>query len=743
MCLLRIHAVSIVAKFIVPYMIMTLFLSCFFKIHWSFAEENISKQPLPMEDEVPWKITAEESLIYKEKEALFIARGNVVLKKGDQSLQAQEVTYNEKKGIATVSGHVRLETAGEILTAERGVFHLNERTGKVYNGRLFLKQNHYYISGDVLEQLNKDTYAITRCRLTTCDGTSPAWSITGSHVRVTVEGYGRVKHAAFWIRTLPFLYVPYMMFPTKGERQTGLLPPRAGYSALNGLDMEVPFFWAISDQTDATFYQRYLVKRGYMQGLEFRYIYDENSKGVFLYDRISDKKEKDLNDPDDINISPLPRTNSTRYWFRSRTDQDLPIGLVARLDADYVSDQDYLREFEGELFGWEGRPQLAEVWGRPFEERRSPYRRSALRLSRDGEGYSFQGGSTYYQKPADPPDDETPQPLASMSFDLLQEQVLNLPIFFSFPSEYDYIWREAGIEGNRVSLFPELTFPLWVGNYLQFEPSFRYDYTMQRFDDLQGDKQFQDRSAYEVRVSSLTKLERIYETNWSTATRLNHRIWPVLSYTYRVPQEEDNPSPWFEPIDAVGRTNKLSFCLENFLDARLENMKGDITYRQWATLDLCQGYDVDEAMRDDDLGPKRPFDPLNATMTVRPISNIYFRGIANWDYYEHEISSGELSSTLSLERPGGRKGSLQLDYGFIRGQSKNLNMYLDVHLSPRFSAGTSLKRDIILGEDIETGYWVGYNSQCWGTRLVVERVDNVLRYMVNINLLGLGDVTRQ
>jgi len=743
MLLQRIHAVSIVARLIIPYIALTLFLLCFFKIHWSFAEERISKRPLPKEEEIPWKMTAEESLIYREKEGLYIAKGNVVFTKGDQSLQAQEAIYNKKTGIATVSGNVRFESGEELLTAERGVFDLKDRTGRVFIGRLFLKQNHYYLSGDVLEKLTEDTYAIKNCRLTTCDSTHPAWSITGSKVRVTIEGYGRIKHAAFWARSLPFLYVPYMIFPAKRERQTGLLPPRLGYSSRNGIDSEVPFFWAISDQTDATFYQRYLGRRGYMQGLEFRYIYDENSKGVFLYDTLSDRKDKDLNDPDDVKISPFSRTNSTRYWLRSRMDQDLPIGLVARLDADYVSDQDYLREFEGELYGYEARPALAADWGRPFEERKSPLRRSALRLSRDGERYSLQGGTSYHQRPEDPTDDETPQPLGGMSFDLLQEPVLNLPIFFSIESDYDHIWRDVGIKGNRLSISPELTVPLWLGKYVQIEPSFRYAYTMQWFDDDQGDKDYHDRKAHEARVSSLTKLERTYETNWSRAKRLKHRIWPVLSYTYRGHQDEDDESPWFELIDVEGRTNNISFSLENYLDARLENNKGDITYRQWATLNLYQSYDFDEAMGDDELVQKRPFDPLNATMTVTPFSNIYFRGVANWNHYEHEITSGALSSTLSLERSGGKKGSLQIDYGFVRGRSKTLNGYLNVNLSPRLSAGTSLKRDIILGENIESGYWFGYNSQCWGVRLVAEKVDDVSRYMVNINLLGLGDVTGQ
>ena len=79
MLLQRIHAVSIVARLIIPYMVLTLFMSCFFKINWSFAEERISKKPFPNEEEVPWEITAEESLIYREKEGLYFAKGNVVI----------------------------------------------------------------------------------------------------------------------------------------------------------------------------------------------------------------------------------------------------------------------------------------------------------------------------------------------------------------------------------------------------------------------------------------------------------------------------------------------------------------------------------------------------------------------------------------------------------------------------------------------------------------------------------------
>ena len=159
-------------------------------------------------------------------------------------------------------------------------------------------------------------------------------------VRSSHEGYGKIKNAALRVRETPFFFIPYFIFPAKNQRQTGFLPPGLGYSSRNGAEIEVPFFWAISDQADATFYERFMSERGFMQGLEARYVAEEDSKGIFLFDVLSDKVEsKDLGDPDQASLSPFARTNQTRYWLRGRMDQALPLDVAARFDADYVSDQ--------------------------------------------------------------------------------------------------------------------------------------------------------------------------------------------------------------------------------------------------------------------------------------------------------------------------------------------------------------------------------------------------------------------
>jgi LPS-assembly protein len=709
------------------------------------AADALRKARLLMTDEGPWEISA-KTLTYNHKEKIYIAEGDVVITKNGQFLQAQKATYDVDSGDVEALGDIRLKSGDDILTGERGSFNLKTKAGRMDNGHLFLSGNNYYLSGEIIEKLNGDTYRLKGCKLTTCDGDSPAWSITGAEVEVTIEGYGKIKHAAFRVRDVPILYFPYMMFSAKTKRQTGLLLPNLGYSGRNGVDTEVPFFWAISDQTDATFYQRYMSKRGYMQGLEFRYLSDEDSKGDFLFDILSDRKDKkDMNNIEELKISPYERTNSTRYWFRSRVDQDLSPELTARLDVDLVSDQDYLKEFESGLFGFEARPNLAEEFGRPLEEERSPTRRSAFRLSRDSENYSLQAASSYSQRPEDPDPNETPQTLGSLNFILLPEKLMNLPIYFNLESDYDYVWRDEGEKGHRISISPELRFPLWLfDRYLEFEPRIRYLFNSQWINDSAEEENHLSKGAYEVGARLAASAERIYNLGWMNTTKLKHKISPVLSYAYQVRHDDEGQSPWFEPIennfgiDKIG--NLISLSLDNFFDARIENKKGHAYYRRWATFSLSQAYNIDEARRNENPEiEKKPFAPLTASLSVYPTSALDLSWTTAWDHYEKEIPYTILSLNLTVDRSGGRQDLYSIDYMDNQTGQSSLNYWIEVNLAYGFSVGSSLARDMDLGENISNRYWLQYMSQCWGVKLIGEREDDETSIMLQFHLLGLGD----
>jgi LPS-assembly protein len=70
------------------------------------------------------------------------------------------------------------------------------------------------------------------------------------------------KHARLRIRGIPVLYTPYINFPIDDRRKSGFLVPSIGSSDDNGFELITPYYWNIAPNLDATFYPRYMSKRG-------------------------------------------------------------------------------------------------------------------------------------------------------------------------------------------------------------------------------------------------------------------------------------------------------------------------------------------------------------------------------------------------------------------------------------------------------------------------------------------------
>jgi hypothetical protein len=264
---------------------------------------------------------------------------------------------------------------------------------------------------------------------------------------------------------------------------------------------------------------------------------------------------------------------------------------------------------------------------------------------------------------------------------------------------------------------------------------------MQWLDDNPDNIDIQSRDAYQFQTRFSTSAERIYGFEWDQVKKLKHKIVPSLTYRYRVHKDENLYKPWFEPIDAEGKVNLVTLSIENFVDVRKEDKKGNIDYAQWGTLSLSQGYDIDEAGRDyEPWRKKEPFEPLVGILTFMPFPSLDLDAEVHWDHYREAVLFSDFSLELRIDRSGGRKDSYQIDYTYFKDGSKGFNYNLNVNLIYGFSAGSSLSRDVELGQDIERSYWLGYTSQCWAIKLMLEKSDEESTIMVHFNLLGLGDL---
>jgi LPS-assembly protein len=476
-----------------------------------------------------------------------------------------------------------------------------------------------------------------------------------------------------------------------------------------------------------------------MQGVEYRYVADQDSKGVFLADVLDDKKEKELSDSEQLGISPFVRANDTRYWLRGRSDQVLPMGLKAKMDLDYVSDQDYLREFQGGLYGFQARPDLLNEFGRPLEESTSPYRRSALRLERSRDDYSLQAMTAYYERVEDPALDDTSPALASVDFNLLPRPLFRSPLFFRFNTNYSNLWREKGMEGQEVSVTPAISYPMWLGRYLEFEPSFAYARNTQWVEGDALEDKNQSRDLYDFGMRLGTHLEKAFDVQWGDVKRLKHKFSPSLIYNYRRYNLRKEFEPLFDPLVRDGTFNQIALSLDNLLDMRKENSKGDVTYGQWGRVNLVQGYNIEKP-----TGSRVPetekgdFLPLLGFLSISPAYPLTFQAEAEWDYYEQAVSYADVSLELTIKRSGGKQDTYGLDYQYLKNGNKGLNLSFNINLLYGLSVGASQSRDLRENEGVQSRYYLDYQSQCWGVRIISENLAGLDSFMVLFRLVGLG-----
>ncbi len=146
-----------------------------------------------------------DNIAYDEERDVVTASGNVVVRYEGNTLTADTVALDRKTNIATAEGNVVLRGEKDMIEGARAVFNTQNRRGVVYQGKMFLAENHFYLEGTTIEKRGEETYRATDAAMTTCDGDVPDWRIRSSEMDVTADGYGTLKHGKFYVSDVPIL----------------------------------------------------------------------------------------------------------------------------------------------------------------------------------------------------------------------------------------------------------------------------------------------------------------------------------------------------------------------------------------------------------------------------------------------------------------------------------------------------------------------------------------------------------
>jgi LPS-assembly protein len=716
---------------------------------------------LNLEDsELPVTLDA-DVIRYDDATQQYVAEGNVVIQRADLELRADTVRFDYSSMQVIASGNIQVRAGEDVLAGSRLELDLARRTGTLTGGYLFLKQNNYIINGEKIQKTGENTYRIENASVTTCDGDPPDWLISGKTVKVTVEGYGVIKGATLRARNVPILYLPYMVFPAKTKRQTGLLFPELGSSDRWGYFINQPFFWAIGEHSDATAYYHLMGKRGHKFGGEYRYYITQDAGGAWQADYFKDRKvddgtgdsSKKWGYTDDDNLRP----DDKRYWFRGGHYQPLPLDFKSRLELDWVSDQDYLVEFKEGYSGYDNtNDYFLRTFQRQIDDYTNIFRLNRFDLNRTWNKFNLDVDFRWFENAAREAvggTDDTLQRLPRVDFTAARQHLLGSFLYFDLDTSYNYFYREEGDRGHRLDIYPRLYLPFRLGRFAGIEPSVGLRETLWYVDPEEDaalgaaeDNRF-NRQFYDFRLDLNSEFYGLFplESRPFGIDRIKHTVVPRITYEY-VPEQNQNDLPAFDALDRIDSRNRVTCSLTNFLFTRKLRRPApadgpaavpDYRSHQAARFKLEQSYDIDEA-RADDLPPgtpQEPFSPLTAELDIWLNSFLHFDSDAAWDVYDHRFQSGNLALTVT----GGEEDRLYLGYRFTRDATESFLADLFYNINQSFAVGLEYERNFETDQRLKAAASIRYRSQCWGVsvRYLQEPSDRKIEFA--INLIGLGE----
>jgi len=290
------------------------------------------------------EITADR-IVYESERQVYVAQGSVRIVEGERRIDADWLVFNRTTQRGIAAGNVRLDD-GEVLVESRFLeFDYEGQQGLVLSGRLDLGEDDFRMAAGELIQTSKDNYeardaSFTSCRCPEVEDRLP-WQINASYADVELGGYAMVTNNSVDILGIPTLWLPWLMFPVKNNRASGLLAPEIGFGGSNGYEAALPLFWAARHDINVIATPRYLNKRGFKPELTVETVYGERSQTTIFGSYIRDQDAQTyIDDGAERTVA-----SKNRWAVGFDNDVDLAAGARIRSDIHVVSDNDYVRDF--------------------------------------------------------------------------------------------------------------------------------------------------------------------------------------------------------------------------------------------------------------------------------------------------------------------------------------------------------------------------------------------------------------
>lgn len=524
------------------------------------------------------------------------AEGGLIAAYGSTVLEAEQGLFNTETHDVELSGDVRISDLTGNLLADSVKLNLDSGIGSLKNPLVYFENGGYRVWAAEADKVGKEDYQFTDATLSTCgcpeDESCRPWSITGSRAKVTRNGYGQIWNGTLSVYDVPVLYLPYLIFPAKTERQSGLLPFTFGNGKKNGFEMFVPLYLVFDRSSDATLTGIMQTNSRYGLETEFRQAFSARNRlqmGLTYLNESPRGEDLQGTSLDGLADPEILKERFAGYLDANATASILDHRYQFIANGNYVNDDLILREFNQPKIG-------------PYNARYVTSR--ALMRTDILDSYSLETAAEFNQAMVE--NDE-------ILFQTLPEiDVSGLHVFRPFGDNplgaklvlengvnSTYFDRQIGYQGFRNELSERVKLPFHIRNYLEAEASADLRGSLYELSEVQDVKlnsegkpeltdelqKSTDRAVPGASFKASTTLERVFEVGEvnllsrivelgkigrdQKLVRLKHTLEPGVRYRY-VPDIDQSDNPRFDSGDRLEERNVVTYQLVQRLFGRYE-----------------------------------------------------------------------------------------------------------------------------------------------------------------------------
>ncbi len=450
----------------------------------------------------------------------------------------------------------------------------------------------------------------------------------------------------------------------------------------------------MSDYRDMTFYSDYRERTGHGTGIDYRYNNSQESAG-----QVSTK------------FWDMYHTGESRWDFRLQHKEEFAEDLSARADINLVSDQNFYHDLEKNLVA-SSKPYLDS---------------NAFYVERWNASSIYLLGQ--YSTDLTTTNENTVQKLPELRYTIFEETLAG-PVHLNFDGSAINFYKQSGDGARRMDLNPQLTAVFGSGG-LSLSPHAGARATF--YDRSATGAEPAERKFFYAGADMNMRVSRVYGSDSGAGIgRVRHSIEPTISYTY-IPHIDQGNIPVFDSVDTVAAQNLTTFSIINRLTAHYRAAKDSTAFSTFDVMvfKLSQSYDLN--VKEDIPGAARRRSPVLGELYVTAPKAPTLSASATYDTYTRAVASHSVGVSYAAGIY-----SVNLSEQFLKVPEIRSLIGGGTLILGKWTLGGQWTRDEVNNTTQQEDYSLHYAAQCWGIRGTYTVRPGEYRYMVMLDLKGIG-----